>query len=135
MSRLQYVENKRETLQRVLPILSALESCPILERLVLFEEKGPYLPWREEKLQDTLFQFVERMKYLVVFCFISGSAFERDSVAELKRKFDGLIIPNRPAFWYHVSHNLPSVNDPTVPRIHYNDIVCPIDYYEVSPNF
>ena len=57
------------------------------------------------------------------------------TVAELKRKFDDLIIPNRPAFWYHVDKDLPNVNDPTVPRFHYDEIVGPLNYFEVSPNF
>ena len=106
-----------------------------MERLVLYEEEWTNRPWGEEKLQDILYDFVERMKRLVAFCFISASGFELDTVAELKRKFDDLIIPNRPAFWYHVDKDLPNVIDPTVPRIHYDEIVGPLNYFEISPNF
>ena len=107
-----------------------------MERLVLYEEEWTNRPWGEEKLQDILYDFVERMKRLVAFYFISASGFElEDTVAELKRKFDDLIIPNRPAFWYHVDKDLPNVIDPTVPRIHYDEIVGPLNYFEISPNF
>ena len=133
-----YVVSNGEISHQALPILKALESCPKLEQLVLYEEeeKGrPKLPWGEEKLQNILYDFVERMKRLVAFCFISTSGFELDTVAELKRKFDDFIIPNRPAFWYHVDQHFPNVNDPTVPLVHFDEIVCPINYYDVSPNF
>lgn len=134
VNRLQYADYEGEISHQTLPILDALVSCPKLERLVLFEEEGPNLPWGDEKLQDILFKFVSSMKHLVAFCFISASEYELGSVSELKRKFDEFIIPNRPAFWYHVDRDLPRANDPTVPRIHYDEIVCPINYLEVSPN-
>jgi hypothetical protein len=49
-------------------------------------------------------------------------------VAKLKQKFDEFIIPIRPAFWCHVANDFPQATDPTVPRIHYDQIVCPINY-------
>ena len=135
VNRLQYANYEGEISHQTLPILDALVSCPKLERLVLFEEEGPNLPWGDEKLQDILFKFVSSMKHLVAFCFISASEYELGSVSELKRKFDEFIIPNRPAFWYHVDQHFPNVNDPTVPLVHFDEIVCPINYYDVSPNF
>ncbi len=117
-----------------LPIFDALLACPTLERLVLFEEEGPDLPWSDKKLQDILYQFATSMKHLIAFCFVSASPFEPGAVAEIKQKFNDDIIPIRPAFWFHIDQFLPGVNDPTVPRIHYDEIVCPINYFEVSPS-
>ena len=68
-------------------------------------------------------------------CFTS-SEMETSAAAELNQKFYDLIIPSRPAFWYHIGDNLSYLDaDPTVPRIHYEEIVCPMNYFEIPPNF
>ncbi|XP_046451603.1 uncharacterized protein LOC124199716 isoform X2 [Daphnia pulex] len=112
-------------------VLNALLYSKRLERIVLYEEvdDGSKFPWKSQELQDVLFKFVSSMPDLVCFCFITASEIEPGTVAELKKKFYELIVPIRPAFWCHVqSYSLPSAWDPTVPRIHYDEIVCPINY-------
>ncbi len=119
-----------ENPNRAVGLLNALLDSKRLERIVLYEERddGSKFPWKSQELQDDLFKFVSSMPDLVCFCFITASEIEPGTVAELKKKFDELIVPIRPAFWCHVDRNLPRATDPTVPRIHYDEIVCPINY-------
>jgi hypothetical protein len=110
-------------------ILNALLDSKRLERIVLYEEEDDSkFPWKSQELQDVLFKFVSSMPDLVCFCFITASEIEPGTVAKLKQKFDEFIIPIRPAFWCHVANDFPQATDPTVPRIHYDQIVCPINY-------
>ena len=116
-------------------VLNALLETKRLERIVLYEEDGPNIPLESQELQDVLFKFVSNMPHLVCFCFITASEIETGFFAELKNKFDEFILPIRPAFWYHVDQSLPKATDPTVPRIHYDQIVFPINYFEMPPDF
>jgi hypothetical protein len=116
-------------------LLNALLECKRLERIVLYEEDGPNIPPESLELQDVLLKFVSSMPHLVCFCYITASEIEPGMVAGLKQKFDEFILPVRPAFWYHVDQSLPRATDPTVPRIHYDQIVSPINYFEMSPDF
>ena len=109
-------------------VLDALLACPRLERLVLING----LP---NVQLEFLYQFAKNMEHLIAFCFISFQI-KASAIAELNHKFDDLIIPSRPAFWYYIGNDLNNlVSDPTVPRIHFDEIVYPIDYYQVPPNF
>ncbi len=118
-------------------VLNALLDSKRLERIVLYEEDGEEddskFPWKSQELQDVLFKFVSSMPDLVCFFFFTASEIEPGTVAKLKQKFDEFIIPIRPAFWCHVDRTLPRAMDPTVPRIHYDQIVCPMEY--LAPEF
>lgn len=118
-----------------LPMLNALLKSSRLERVVLYEEDVPNRPWDAELLQNVLLDFVKRMHHLVAFCFITASNIQPGTVEELNQKFDEFVFPTRPAFWYHVGQELPRATDPTVPRIHYDQIVCPINSNDISPEF
>ncbi|XP_046443824.1 uncharacterized protein LOC124193876 isoform X3 [Daphnia pulex] len=133
--RLQYAYEYEGEIMPNRAVLNTLLDCKRLERIVLYEEDGPNIPWKSQELQDVLLKFVSSMPNLVCFCFITASEIEPGTVAELKKKFDELIVPIRPAFWYHVDQSLPRATDPTVPRIHYDQIVSPINYLEMSPEF
>ena len=131
-SRLQY---EFEGVMPYQTVLNALLETKRLERMVLYEEDGPNIPLESQELQDDLFKFVSNMPHLACFCFITASEIEAGFLAELKNKFDEFILPIRPAFWYHVDQSLPKATDPTVPRIHYDQIVFPINYFEMPPDF
>lgn len=134
--RLQYVNEYDELMSdQSLNILNTLLESNRLERLVLYEEDGPNTPWDDKILQNALLDFVKRMPRLVAFCFITASDIQPTTLGELKQKFDELVLPIRPAFWYHVGQTLPRSTDPTVPRIHYNQIVSPINPSEIAPDF
>lgn len=117
-------------------MFDALVKCKRLERLVLFEEESyDPRPWSDEGLEDILYGFVSSMERLVAFCFITAVPLPQCTRDEIKRRFLEKLIPIRPAFWFHFDTAIPPANDSTIPRIHYDEIVCPINYFEAPPKF
>ena len=56
-------------------------------------------------------------------------------IEEAKRRVFEEILPVRPSFWFHLGHTLPKENDPSIPRIHYDQIVNPLNYFDAPPSF
>ena len=116
-----------------------LQCSSHLERLVLINEKDMMKDKKDRHkmvlLPDFLLPFVIKMKHLVALCLV-GFQMKRNEVQELKRRFTDEIVPTRPAFWYYLDPQLPEGNDPSiVPRVHYDEIVCPEDAFDVPPRF
>lgn len=98
---------------------------------MLYEEELMKKPWDHENFQHYLCDFVITMKNLVAFCFVSYTRFNATSLSGLNQKFSEMILLSRPAFWFHFGRHLPLANDPNVPRIHYDEIVCPINHFQM----
>ena len=116
----------------------ALRKCsPGLERLVLINktdkrhEKNPH---RMILHPNFLVPFVKEMKHLVCLCLV-GFDCDPSEVEKLNQRFNGEILIDRPSFWFHVGPKLPEGNDQTVPTVHYDEIVCPIDAFRAPPRF
>jgi len=130
-------ENGLENVSEVVVFLKAIrKSSPNLKRLVLYAEKGDCYrdPCRPTELEDFLITFVKEMPDLVALC-LAGFQFHFCAVDSVKRKFIEEILPTRSAFWCHLGGDLPAENDLSVPRIHYNEIVNPGDWFDSPPNF
>ena len=126
MYRLEYNEKAQRQGQSL--VLNALLACPRLERLVLI---NGFIP--NDQL-EILYQFAKNMEHLIAFCFTS-SGIEASVIAEINQKFESLKIPSRSAFWYYIGDHLSNLDDdPAVPRIHYEEIVFPGNYFHVPPN-
>ena len=111
------------------PLLNSLLACPRLERLVLIDG---YMP--NDQL-ESLYQFVKNMKHLVAFCFVSN-LIDENNIPELNQKFHDNVTPSRPAFWHCIDNSLISLDErPTVPQIHMDEIVSPVNFFEIPPNF
>jgi len=72
------------------------------------------------------------MPHLVALC-LAGLGIDSNGV--VKRQLIEEVIPERPAFWFHLSRNLPTANDPSIPKIHYEEIVYPIEEWFTPPRF
>ena len=120
----------------VLFLKAIREKSPLLERLVLYATKNDCQrdPNRPTELEDFLITFVKKMPHLVVLC-LAGIQFDSNAVEVLKRQFTEEVLPDRPAFWFHLGENLPEANGPSVPRIHGIEIVNPIDWFDTPPKF
>ena len=116
-------------------ILHALSDCYELERLVLFAEDHQQRPEETGDIENILIQFVVRMRNLVAICFVGPDEFHPDTVSHLNERFIHEVVPLRPSLWYYFGPTFPKENEPTVPRIHYDEIVCPINYFEMPPQF
>lgn len=104
----------------------------MLERLVIYEERGHFLTWDLHKHTEAIVRFAKDMRKLVAFALISP-LLEDDSGRKISAEFDRLIVPRRAAFWHHMGHNPPTNSQ--VPKIHNDEIVGPINYYQMAPEF
>ena len=118
----------------LLLVLNALKRCPKFERLGLLVEKvhGWHSSDDYTPLENSLVSFVKEMPHLVALCLAGLSI---DLNGAVKRQLIDEVIPERPAFWCHLSHDLPSDNVPSVPKIHYEEIVNPIRAWDSPPRF
>jgi len=82
---------------------------------------------------EFLFNFAERMEHLIAFCLSVN--INHQVIKVLETRFIQEILPNRPAFWFHLGSSLPRPNDCRVPRVHYDEIISPINYFDTPPMF
>ena len=108
-----------------------LNICKNLESLFFITKARKRIPIHYTPLQDSILPFVKEVPHLVALCLVG---YPIDS-SVVDGQFRAEIVPNRPAFWFHLGSELPKANDLTVPRIHYNGVVNPIDPYYASPRF
>jgi len=91
-------------------------------------ERGPVY---NAPLQDAILPFVKGMPHLQALCLV-GFPIDASVVGvQLMTK----IVPDRPAFWFNFSQELPKASDLSIPRIHYEGIVNPINPYYCPPPF
>jgi len=116
---------------------SLLKCSSHLERLVLINktdgrrEKDPHQMILHPQF---LVPFVTKMTRLVCLCLV-GFDCDPGKVEQFYQCFYNEILPCRPAFWLYLGPKLPEGNDKTVPRVHYDEIVCPIDAFHAPPRF
>lgn len=68
------------------------------------------------------------MPHLVALGIFGFSVqFHPSAVEVIQRRLTGEVLPPRNAFWFHLGENLTEENDTSVPQIHYDEIVDPID--------
>ena len=114
----------------LLPVLNALKCCPKFERLgLLVENEGSCYSFNYyAPLENALLTFVKEMPHLVALC-LAGLSIDCNGV--VNRQLIEETTPERPAFWCHLSRNLPRANE--VPKIHYEEIVHPIKQWYSLP--
>lgn len=126
-SKLQLVYRlQREELEgnQLLQILSSLESCSRLERLVIYQEA-----WSARSaslsalLPDVIVGLVQRLTRLTALCLVYP--IEPSAVQVTASRLNREIKAIRPAFWFHLADDLPDGTGH--PRIHLHEIVDP-DY-------
>ena len=84
-------------------------------------------------MEHVLVEFATAMERLVALCF-AGFRTTPNIGREVKRRLLEEVIPVRPSFWFYIGRQLPLVNDTSVPRIHYNEIVCPAVGFHSAPS-
>lgn len=132
---MHFADYEKNSSSLVLSILKVLTECEMLERLVFYEEEGCQPAWEGEPLKDAVVKFATAMKFLVALCFVTPILLDRAIVNEVVAELKDHVVPKRSAFWFHFGSSLPRANDPSVPRVHYDEIVCPLNYYDMAPDF
>lgn len=124
----------------VLRLISFLKhlllSCPRLKRLVLIvDSKGCQEDLHNyTALADSLVDFAKKKENLIALC-LAGFEIDCTTAQHLRQRLADEIVPLRFPFWFHVGPELPNVIDESVPRIHYDEIVNPVDPYLAPPRF
>ena len=120
--------NLQDNSSETLLFLQTLLKCSThLERLLLHDLCGKSrFNFRQSCsiLEDPLVHFALEMKNLVALC-LAGLRFDSAVAAKVRERVVNEILPLRPSFWFYLDYDLPEGNDPTVPRIHYDEIVNP----------
>jgi len=116
-------------------LLESSKNLKYFERLVLmvYSRNRYYAFDRNAQFEELIVKFAKGMKKLVCLG-IFGFPFKRSSVRLIQQKLRKEVLPLRPTFWFRVGNELPVENDTSVPRIHYDEMVRPIDRYHVPPN-
>jgi len=100
-----------------------------LERLVLIA-KSPKneTDWDHPiKLPDLIVKFALKMKRLVCCCIVFDRM-DSNLIKEIQQRIAKEIVPIRPSLWFHLGREKPLASDPSVPSIHYHEMVDPIIY-------
>jgi len=110
------------------------KTSPRLERLVLIANRhcSQQNGRNATQLEDFLITFVSKMESLVALCLVG---FEMDTTVleGVKKRLNQEIVSQRPSLWIHIGPKLPNATDPSVPKIHYDEIVNPFDPYFAPP--
>lgn len=116
-------------------LLESSEDLKYFERLVLrvYVREKCYGFDSNAQFEEFILKFAKGMKKLVCLG-IFGFPFKRSAVRVIQQKLRKEVLPLRPTFWFRLGKELPVENDTSVPRIHYDEMVRPIDRYYVPPN-
>lgn len=117
-------------------LFSLLENCPRLQRLALIVNlDGHQRDFNNyAEMGDFLVDFVKKKEHLIALC-LAGFEIDPTTVEHLRKRLADEILPRRQPFWFNLGPQLPKVNDTSVPRMHYDEIVKPIDPYYAPPRF
>ena len=76
-------------------------------------------------LADCLFDFVSKTEHLTALCLAFNHVNILLEIQQWKQRITQYILPGRPSLWIHVDDKLPYSLIPSIPYIHYHDIVLP----------
>jgi len=84
-------------------------------------------------MEHVLVEFATLMERLVALCF-AGFRTTPTVARKVKRRIVKEVVPQNPSFWFYIDRQLPLANDTSVPRIHYDEIVCPVVGFHSAPS-
>jgi len=85
-------------------------------------------------LEDFLLHFVKEKAKLIALC-LAGFQIDPSTTERVRQRLIKEILPLLSPFWFDLGPELPKVNDMTVPRVHYDGIINPVDAYFAPPRF
>ncbi len=117
----------------ILLLLKNLLNCSDhLERLVLYNGYSESVWKASSRIGDLLVGFATEMDHLVALCLV-GFCVRPKVIHKVYRRVETEIVPQRPAFWLYLGGERPGENDSRIPRVHYDEVVNPIDGFYAPP--
>ena len=115
----------------LLEMLSAVQMCRNLERLVLHQDDWTPITDNLSSLPVVLVGTISKLEALIVLCITHPVA---DLVVETVREMLRTeVLPHRPAFWFHIGDDLPHAGNVDVPRVHLEEVIQPLPYFLAPP--
>jgi len=110
---------------------------PLLERLVVHIEGNEGRDGEDDclatKLEETIVEIVEQLQHLVLLVLI-GFPMNSKVVRRVNQRLTQDVLPLRPALKFYLDAvTFPDATDPTVPRIHCNEMIHPQEQYYAPP--
>jgi len=112
---------------------SILKFSPDLERLFLVDVDlffgGP--AWKQpDNMESTIIEFALKMKHLVALVLGFPNNFPCSRLNYIRSLMVDKVSPLRPVLWYwfDLDRIIPNLVDPTVPFIHYQEMIDPFYY-------
>ena len=117
----------------ILLLLKNLLNCSDhLERLVLYNGHSESAWKASSQIGDLLVDFATEMDHLVALCLV-GFNIRPKVIRKVYQRVEKQIRPPRQAFWFYLDGERPGENDSRIPRVHYDEIVNPIDGFYAPP--
>jgi len=110
-------------------------SASHLERISLqFNCQTLFIGNPDFDLADFLVQFILKMDHLTALCLVF---YELDPslIPQVHQRIVEEILPLRPALWFYLDRKLPNGVEPSVPAVHYRDMVLINNKFDPVPTF
>ena len=126
--------NKKIDVSDVLFILKWFKLfAPKVERISL-EFMCTVCPTNNDYLMvDFLVDFTMEMKHLSCLSLSFGQL-DENLIEKVRQRIKKEILPGRPSLWFHLSSEIPDVGDPSVPKVHYVEMI-DTNYFDPPPIF
>lgn len=121
--RLELVSQKRDIADAVSILKSLSSHAPNLQRIAIeWKIETLSADWNCYPLADVIVQLalkLERLSCLsLTFFDIDHSWFE-----QIRQRMVEEVLPTRPALWFHLGSDFAEASDPSVPAVHYQEMV------------
>lgn len=104
-------------------ILKSLKQfAPKLERISLEFMCKTYPTDSDYLMVDFLVDFTLKMKHLSCLS-LSLKQLDRKLVQQVHQRIVNEVLPSRPSFWFHLGSKIPDAVDPSVPKVHYQEMI------------
>ena len=108
----------------VIPILKSLSSHGLKLERIAIEWKVENLPidW-DYPLADFIVQLALKMERLTCLSLIFNDLNASKLMEEVTRRMEKEVLPTRPALWFHLDSGFPEASDPSVPAVHFKEMI------------
>ena len=74
-------------------------------------------------LADFIVQLALKLKRLTCLSLSFYELNDNKLIEQVHRRMGEEVLPTRPALWFHLGSDFPEASDPSVPAIHYHEMV------------
>jgi len=115
--------NKKMDVNDALLILKSLKQfAPKIERISLEFMCKTYPTDEDYLMVDFLVDFILKMKHLSCLS-LSLKQLNGTLIQKVHERIKKEVLPTRPSLWFHLDRKIPDVLNPSVPKVHYHEMI------------